>query len=217
MSTLKDYIYEFPLFFDLSEDEIGLLSKNCMLKKYYSGNILFYEKESQQNIYFLAKGALKIYKVDRLDNEIFMYNVNAGNLISEITDIDGSIGCFANAEFTKDSEVLVFDYSTFKDLFSTNSKFLLNLVREFAKKTKMLQCIINREIVFDGTAKVAFMIVHDLESFNTLKKGEIAYTLNLQPETLSRILNKLFRNNYIQNDGQNIKIVDLDGLKSCYE
>ncbi|MEJ5169128.1 MAG: helix-turn-helix domain-containing protein, partial [Arcobacteraceae bacterium] len=105
----------------------------------------------------------------------------------------------------------------FKDIFSHNTKFLLNLIKEFAKKTKMLQCIINREIVFDGTAKVAFMLVHDLESFNTLKKGDVAYMLNIQPETLSRILNKLFRNNYIQNDGQNIKIVDINGLKACYE
>ncbi|MEW6551270.1 MAG: Crp/Fnr family transcriptional regulator [Campylobacterota bacterium] len=217
MSVSKEYLYNHPLFFDLSEAEIELLAGATVAKKYYVGNILHYEKEKNDNIYFLSSGALKIYKVDRMDNEIFMYNVNSGSLISEITDLDGSIGCFANAEFTKDSEVLAFDYSVFKDIFSHNTKFLLNLIKEFAKKTKMLQCIINREIVFDGTAKVAFMLVHDLESFNTLKKGDVAYMLNIQPETLSRILNKLFRNNYIQNDGQNIKIVDINGLKACYE
>ncbi|WP_200415476.1 Crp/Fnr family transcriptional regulator [Arcobacter sp. FWKO B] len=217
MAISSEYFENHQLFFDLSTEEIDLLAQVTTLKKFYTGNILYYEKDKQDSIYYLASGSLKIYKVDRLDNEIFMYNINKGSLISEITDLDGNIGCFANAEFTKDSEVLVFDYSTFKDIFSTNNKFLLNLIKEFAKKTKMLQCIINREIVFDGTAKVAFMLAHDLESFNSLKKGEIAYMLNIQPETLSRILNKLFRNNYIQNDGQNIKIVDLDGLKSCYE
>ncbi|MCK9336493.1 MAG: Crp/Fnr family transcriptional regulator [Arcobacteraceae bacterium] len=217
MADLKQYISNHKLFDDLSDDELMTLSGATTLKKFYSGNILHYEKDRQDNIYFLLTGGLKIYKVDRMDNEIFMYNITSGSLISEITDLDGSIGCFANAEFTKDSEVLVFDYSTFKDIFSNNTKFLLNLIKEFAKKTKMLQCIINREIVFDGTAKVAFMLVQDLESFNTLKKGDIAYMLNIQPETLSRILNKLFRNSLIQNDGQDIKIIDLDGLKALFE
>jgi len=217
LADLKQYMSKYQLFSDLCDEELTLLASSTSLKKFYSGNILHYEKDKQDSIYFLLTGALKIYKVDRLDNEIFMYNITGGNLISEITDLDGSIGCFANAEFIKDSEVLVFDYSTFKDIFSSNTKFLLNLIKEFAKKTKMLQCIINREIVFDGTAKVAFMLVQDLESFNTLKKGDIAYMLNIQPETLSRILNKLFRNSLIQNDGQNIKIVDLDGLKALFE
>lgn len=217
MADLKQYISNHKLFDDLSDDELMTLANTTTLKKFYSGNILHYEKDRQDNIYFLLTGGLKIYKVDRMDNEIFMYNITSGSLISEITDLDGSIGCFANAEFTKDSEVLVFDYSTFKDIFSNNTKFLLNLIKEFAKKTKMLQYIINREIVFDGTAKVAFMLVQDLESFNTLKKGDIAYMLNIQPETLSRILNKLFRNSLIQNDGQDIKIIDLDGLKALFE
>lgn len=217
MVEQKEYLYQHPLFFDLNEEELDALAKATSIKKYYKGNILFYEKDKNENIYFLSSGALKIYKVDRLDNEIFMYNINEGNLISEITDLDGTIGRYANAEFIKDSTVLIFDYGAFKDIFSTNTKFLLNIIKEFAKKTKMLQCIINREIVFDGTAKVAFMLAHDLESFNTLKKGEVAYMLNIQPETLSRILNKLLRQNLIQNDGQKLQIIDMEGLRACYE
>lgn len=217
MVEQKEYLYQHPLFFDLNEEELDALANATSIKKYYKGNILFYEKDKNENIYFLSSGALKIYKVDRLDNEIFMYNINEGNLISEITDLDGTIGCYANAEFIKDSTVLIFDYGAFKDIFSTNTKFLLNIIKEFAKKTKMLQCIINREIVFDGTAKVAFMLAHDLESFNTLKKGEVAYMLNIQPETLSRILNKLLRQNLIQNDGQKLQIIDMEGLRACYE
>ncbi len=217
MDSIKEYLLKQSLFEGLNSEEIELLCNSSILKKYYVGNILFYEKEEQHSIYYLVQGELKVYKVNRIDNEIFLYNLFNGTLISEITDLDGSIKCFANAEFTKDSEVLIFNYKIFETIFHKNSKFMLNLIKEFAKKTKMLQCIINREIIFDGTAKVAFMLMTDLDKFNVLKKGEIAYMLNIQPETLSRILTKLFRTQIIQQSGQMIEIIKPNELKSFYE
>jgi len=213
---IQEYLLHQPLFADLTQEEIDLLEKNTLSRTYHVGNILYYENDIKRSIYYLANGRLKIYKVDRLENEVFMYSIQGGHLISEITNLDDSIGCFANAEFTKESEVLIFDFKIFESIFLHNSKFLLNLIKEFAKKTKMLQCIINRELIFDARAKVAFMLVNDTENFNALKKGEIAYQLNIQPETLSRVLTKLMRNNIIKSEEQMIKIIDLTTLKSYY-
>ena len=65
-------------------------------------------------------------------------------------------------------------------------------------------------------AKVAHMLCNDLESFNSMKKHEIAYLLHLQPETLSRILKKLNRNGLIEIDGK-VTIKNLKSLKMIYE
>ncbi len=53
------------------------------------------------------------------------------------------------------------------------------------KKTNQLQSLVNRELVFDATAKVAYMLVSDLNMFNKLKRQDVSFMLHIQPETLS--------------------------------
>ena len=55
----------------------------------------------------------------------------------------------------------------------------------------------SRELVFDATAKVAFMLIDDLKMFNKLKRVDISFMLNIQPETLSRVLKSLMRKGII--------------------
>jgi CRP/FNR family transcriptional regulator len=82
---------------------------------------------------------------------------------------------------------------------------------------QQMQCIISRDVVFDGTAKVAHMLVNELDTFNKLKKHEIAYMLHIQPETLSRILNKLTRNGTIEIEKNSVVILNIQELKDIYE
>jgi len=210
------YLQNIPLFHDLSQHELEQLCSIIKMKSFTKGEILHYEKDRQSEIYYLKSGLLKVYKIDRFDNEVFMYNLFNDTLISEITDFE-KVGCFANAEFVMPSEVLVIDFKGFKAIYEQSPKLMMQLLKEFAKKSKMMQCIINREIVFDGTAKVAFMLMNDLESFNSLKKSDIAYMLNIQPETLSRILKKLTRNEMILSREGTIYINDQEALRAIFE
>ena len=94
---------------------------------------------------------------------------------------------------------------------------MTKILEESFKMIQQMQCIISRDVVFDGTAKVAHMLVNELDTFNRLKKHEIAYMLHIQPETLSRILNKLTRNGTIEIVKNSIEIVNLQELKDIYE
>ncbi len=210
------YLQSIPLFHDLSQHELEQLCSIIKEKSFAKGEILHYEKDKQSDIYYLKTGLLKVYKIDRFDNEVFMYNLFNNTLISEITDFEKA-GCFANAEFVVSSDVLVIDFEGFKAIYEQSPRLMMQLLKEFAKKSKMMQCIINREIVFDGTAKVAFMLINDLKSFNSLKKTDIAYMLNIQPETLSRILKKLTRNEMIVNREGTIYINDQEALRAIFE
>ncbi len=210
------YLQNIPLFHGLSQEELEQLCPIIKVKSFEKGEILYYEKDKQSEIYYLKSGLLKIYKIDRFDNEVFMYNLFNDTLISEITDFE-KVGCFANAEFVVASDVLVIDFEGFKTIYEHSPRLMMQLIKEFAKKSNMMQCIINREIVFDGTAKVAFMLINDLERFNSLKKSEIAYMLNIQPETLSRILKKLTRNKMIVSRDGNIDINDHEALRAIFE
>ncbi len=127
------------------------------------------------------------------------------------------IQCFSNAEFLEDSEVLEIDSQKFRDLMSEDLVLTKNVLKESFFMVRQMQCVISRDIVFDGTAKVAHMIATELENFNVLKKHEIAYMLHIQPETLSRILKKLVRTEAIEIQKSRVYIKNLKKLKEIYE
>jgi CRP/FNR family transcriptional regulator len=81
----------------------------------------------------------------------------------------------------------------------------------------MKSFIINRELVFDATAKVAFMLTQDLDMFNQLKRQEVSFMLHIQPETLSRVLKRLSRNKTISIQNSKVEILNKEELVSIFK
>lgn len=216
-ATPKD-IENLFLFKDLSSEQLREISTFIKIKEYNEKDIIYYENDIKKQLYYLKSGHVKVYKVDRFDNEIFLYDIESDNMITKISSLEeNTINCFGNIECIKPCEVLIIDYENFKEFCLKNPKILLRVVEIFAKRNQMLECLINRELVYDGVAKVAFTLINDLDTFNKLKKQEIAYRLNIQPETLSRILKKLIKKELIKSEHGIIEILDIDGLKEIYE
>lgn len=210
-----DTLSRIPLFSSVPSTSLEKILDISIKKSYQKDTILYYENDKENFIYYLLSGSVKIFKVDRLDNEVFLYNVGKNSFISELTSFD-SIGCFASAIFLEDSEVLKIDYERFRQVLRGDCILLERVFEAFIKQVKSLQCIINREIVFDGSAKVAHLLDTDLDFFNSSKRQDIAHLLNIQPETLSRILKKLTREEVIDTKSSDIKIVDQDKLREIY-
>lgn len=204
-------------FNELDYEQIEKLTSISTVVSYPKKSILYYESDSNTQILFLVSGLLKIYKLDKFDNEIFLYHVYNNSMISELTRLDDeAIYCFSNAEFTEDSSVLSIDYKKFKELFLNKNILTMKLMNTLLGKTHQLQCVVNRELVFDATAKVAFMLNEDLEMFNKLKRQEVSFMLHIQPETLSRVLKRLTRNGTIEVNEGHINILNEEILISTF-
>ena len=208
-----------PLFDSLEREDIEKIASFCSVRHHKAGDVLFYEKDTKDAIYYIIQGSVKFYKVDRFDNEIFLYKLYSNSLIFNVSKLIDSffISCYANAEFLEDSKILSIQSKPFRDMIYSNHALMTRILEESFKMIQQMQCIISRDVVFDGTAKVAHMLINDLETFNALKKHEIAYMLHIQPETLSRILNKLTRNGTIEIDKNNVVILNAQELKDIYE
>jgi len=197
MNTIN-IIKSIDFFNKLDDEQIKYLENISILRSFEKDTIIYYESDIDYSLQFLVSGTVKIYKIDKYDNEIFLYYIYPKNMISEFTSIDdNSIYCFSNAEFIESGQILSIDFKRFKRYFINSGILSSQFIKEILNKSHQLQCILNRELVFDATAKVTFMLHNDLEIFNTLKKTEIAFMLHIQPETLSRIIKKLLRNNII--------------------
>jgi CRP/FNR family transcriptional regulator len=215
--TLQSSIKTLDFFKNLDDNQIELLSDFSNISKYDKDAILFYETDIKNHLLFLVNGLIKIYKYDKFDNEIFLYHIYPNSLISELSSMtNGEIYCFSNASFIEDSIVLSIDFLRFKEHFLDNNILIKELMNSLLNKNHQLQSLVNRELVFDATAKVAYMLVQDLKMFNNLKRQEVSFMLHIQPETLSRVLKKLSRDEIIDIENQEVIIKDQIALNSIF-
>jgi len=217
MLQLRDAIKNITLFQNISDDELEIIVSISTLMRYEKDSILFYESDFSDQLIFLAEGLLKVYKIDKFNNEIFLYYVYKNSMISELSNLEeNTIHCFSNAEFVEDSAILTINFKKFKEYFLNQNALMMNFVKELIYKNQQLQCIINRELVFDAISKVAFMLINDLRIFNSLKRHEVAVLLHIQPETLSRVLQKLQRNGVIEIEKGQIFVAKEAELRKIY-
>ena len=142
---IKDNIKDIEFFSDLNDDLIDKLISISSIKRYGKNTILHYEGESSKNILFLISGFIKIFKVDKFDNEIFLYYVQENSIISELSSLDKEdIYSFSNATFTKNSTILSINYIKFKELFLDNNILSSKLIKIILEKTQLLQFILNK-------------------------------------------------------------------------
>ena len=217
MINIKNNLKKISLFNHLAEDDLEKLASFCSTTKYAKESILYYESETTNKLLFLVKGMIKVYKVDKFDNEIFLYYIYENSMISELSNLESdTIHCFSNAEFIEEGEILSIDFQKFKEQFLAKDELTLKFIMEIINKNRQLQCIVNRELVFDATSKVAFMLFNDLEMFNKIKRTEVSFMLHIQPETLSRVLKRLQRNQIISIDKGIIEVLNKEQLQSIF-
>ena len=218
MQNKISYIKNITFFQSLNEEQILYLAEISNIIQYTKNSILYYENDLNTKIYFLASGLMKVYKIDKFDNEIFLYNIYENSMISELTTLNSdSIYCFSNAEFMQDSVILEIDYVKFKEYFLLTNILNNEFINEILIKTQQLHCVVNRELVYDATAKVAYMLHDNLEMFNNLKRSEVSFMLHIQPETLSRVLKKLKRSEIIKIENTKISILNKQHLIAIYK
>ena len=201
-------------FCNLNQDSLRDLKAIVHFKYYKKQEIVFYEEDKVSDIYFLLEGEVKAYKVDRFDIEIF-FGIFKNGLLNDSKD---KMATFVNIECLEDSLIACFESDKLRLLFEKSPQILKLFFEESLKRVGVLEEIVQLELVFDSTAKIAYSLYFDLEEFNMHKKQENAAFLNIQPETLSRILKKLHRDGVIQtNSLGKIEILDSQRLQMIFK
>ncbi len=216
--SIKTIFASQDFFSKLNAKQIDSIASISCINNYSKDYIVHYEKQTNSNLLFLVYGEAKAYKIDKHENEIFLYNIYKNSFISEISNINSTqIISFSNVSLMENSQVLSIDYKKFKELFLDTNILHNEFMSEIISKSNQLRNLVNREFIFDAVAKVAMMLDSDLDMFNKLKRTEVSLMLHIQPETLSRVLNRLKRDQIIESKQGKVSILNKLALKKIFE
>ena len=207
---------DIQLFSKVSDKYLNEIKQNAITRSYSKDSIVFYEGDTSKYLYVILEGIVKMYKTTPKGTQIQINRFEAPAMV-------GEYACFENqpfpasCEFVTEGKMVMIPFShILKNL--DDGQFSLELIKSLTAKVMVLSALIHKETIFSSEAKVAKMLIENVEIFSKLKYNEIAAILNLTPETLSRIFKKFKKEQIIEmKTGQHVKILDYDVLEEVIE
>jgi len=184
--------------------DFSLINEFCSVRSYSRGGIIYYQGDALDNVYIMLGGSCKSYKYagDKLANSFYPAK---GEIINDFSLFAGH-----TLEILSNSLILSIKKS---DLFRLVSSDVL--LQESIKQTEFLNHSIDVNLM-SSRERVAYTLINDLDFFNFHKRIEVAESLNMTQETLSRILKMLQVGKLISIKDGKIFIENKDGLSSLF-
>ncbi len=207
---------DIQLFSKVSDKYLNEIKQNAVTRSYSKDSIVFYEGDTSQYLYVILEGTVKMYKTTPKGTQIQINRFDAPAMV-------GEYACFENQPFPASCEFITEGKMVmvpFKHILKNldDGQFSLELIKSLTAKVMVLSALIHKETIYSSEAKVAKMLIENVEIFSKLKYNEIASILNLTPETLSRIFKKFKKEKIIEmKTGQHVKILAYDVLEEVIE
>ena len=219
MKKILDIISQAPLFNGLSQEQLSQIRQIAIDKFYDKGKTVFLESDDCTGFYIVVAGKVKIYKVSLEGKEHILHIYGPGNPFGEVPVFSGR-KFPANAETILKSHLLFIPRPAFVDLISEHPSLSLNMLAILSMRLRQFTVQVENLSLKEVPARLASYLTYlaDEQATGnfvslTISKGQLASLLGTIPETLSRILAKMSKQDLIQVEGRNINLLNRNGLE----
>jgi len=204
-------IENFPLFINLDKRFYKELKSAVYIRRFSKNGIVFYEGDCSDYLHILLEGQVRLYKTSPKNSMIQIHRLNAPATIGEYACLE-RVAFPATCEFISDSGVIGLLHFDKVMEYLKEPDFALAILKSMTNKVMMLSSLVHKETILSSEAKVADLILNEIDIFNKVKNNEIASILNITPETLSRILSRLKREGIIDIRNHIVTIRNMEAL-----
>ena len=208
-------IKDIPLFSGLSKPQLDELQAHLIVRHYAKDSILFYEDDKSEYLHLLIDGCVRLYKTSPIGKEVHLHGMDAPVAIALFPALE-KIAFPASCAFLSDGTVGLLPLEKFHKCL-TDLNFSLAIIRTMSERMKLLENLLHKETVFSSEAKIADLITNNAKIFQHMKNSEIASVLNITPETLSRILTKLKKEEIITIKKHVVTVLDKNALQGIID
>ncbi len=216
----RDLITRFPMFHDLSPAYIERLLSEIKLVSLSRGEVLFNRGERASGFYILAAGQIKLGFSSAQGTEKIIDIVTPGKSFGEaIAFLDRPAPVTAQA--LQASTLILVPRKTLLSILHEDPGVACSMLASLSVRMHHLVNSIESISLLSGTQRLIGYLLQ-LNSLTpgastvtlTSTKANIASLLNISPETLSRIMQKLTEAGLIAVYGKDIDILDMDALRN---
>jgi len=211
MFELKDV----PLFSALSETHLSELQAHMHVKRFEKNCVVFYEEEKSEYLHILLEGEVRLFKTTPSSKEIYLHGLSAPSPLALYPALERETFP-ATCAFLSEGTIGFLPLEKLHKCLE-NLEFSLAMIKAISKRMRLLENLLHKETVFSSEAKVADLISKNAKLFQYLKNNEIASVLNMTPETFSRILTKLKKEEIIKIDDHVVTILDQNRLQNVID
>ncbi len=208
-------IKDITLFSGLHETQMAELQSHLIVRHYSKDSIVFYEEDQSEYLHLLIKGNVRLYKTSPTGKEVHMHGISAPSPIALLPALE-NVAFPATCAFITEGAVGLLPLENFHKCLN-ELDFSLAIIKAMSKKMKLLENLLHKETVFSSEAKIADLISTNAKIFQHLKNNEIASILNITPETLSRVLTKLKKEEIITIKAHVVTILNKNALQDIIE
>ena len=196
------------IFSGMPENMVKMLESAGRAQHFVKDEIIFFEGDSGDKIFFLTEGLVKLFKTTESDREIVVRYVRPGEMFAEVVLFESDIYPVSSVAL-RESVVYSIDREYFFNLLK-EADFMKQFISSLFKKMRYL------------ADRVAFLNAYDVEErllifindhfgiepvINIdLSKAEIAEAIGTIPETLSRVLGRLKSSGHMQWEKTELKL-----------
>ena len=219
----------------LQENHVSIINENEIktlndLKIFFDDNgeefvfskdeIVYREGNHSNYIYLINKGTVKCFRIDEQGKELVTALYKEDDLFGYIS-FTNNIPYQETAMAIEDVKLVGVSIIEFKNILDNNPKVAIELIELLADDLSMAKAQLLQMAYGSVNKKTAATILKFAEKINRkpgdpikISRNDLASVAGIASETLIRALTSFKKQGIIKTDGRNIKVIDIEKLKS---
>ena len=215
-SILLKRLQTFEFLRGLEEADLHNLANSAVWKVFSPNAVVFWEGDSESNLYFLQYGSLKILKSSEDGREQVLRFISAGEMFNEIGVLAKRPNP-ATAIALEESGVWLLPRQAMEAIILAHPQTALQIISNMADKIIGLVTLAADLSLKTVEARYAKILLDQaegdvLERRRWTNQTELAAHLGTVPDVLSRVIRELTKAGLIEIDKQHIRILNRAGL-----
>ena len=218
-----DYV---SLFTGLEDQQLDAIWKLSVEQDYRKNEMILFEDEPDTRLFIIVKGIVKLTRISEEGREFIFSFLGEGDFFGELSLLDEEIRS-TNAVAVKDTTILSFNRSDYVNIFRQFPQITLNLLREMTQRLRERDRMIKSMSLQNATGKVACTILRFADDAGDINMGQVeiprlpphrdlANMVGTSRETISRAINWLTEEGYLQKVGGRLIIKDYENFRASF-
>ena len=221
-SFIIDELRQIPLFSALDEPQLESVLKASRAIRLAAKTVLFEKGTPANHFFFLKSGQVKLYCLSEEGDEKVIEIIHPSQTFAEAIMFMPKRMYPVSAEAIKNSELCSFDMKQFREILENSKETCFRLLGTMGRQLHSKINDINNLTLHNATYRLVVYLLEQLPedamALSSIQLGAtkvvIASRLSIQPETFSRILLRMSKQGLIEVHGNDITLLDVEGLRA---